>query len=225
MAKILFVEDDADYAAIYKTIFESAGHSVEVLGDGVSALKRVSQERFSLIIIDLVLPLMDGHELCSELRKRDECPPLLILTDRVDEKSVILGLHGADEYVRKLSPNSELLLRIQKLLNRADDVAPEQVIYKFDNFEVDNYRREVRRNGKPIHLTGLEFRILLTFVKTPERCWERGALIDSVWKEIRTDRVVDYHVMNLRKSIGQKYIEAIPGGGYRFSGKVVRKAF
>jgi DNA-binding response OmpR family regulator len=224
MANILFVEDDADFAAPHKTLIESAGHKVEIVGDGVSALKRAQKERFSLMIIDVGLPLMNGHDLCRELRKRgDDCPPILILSDREDERSVIQGLGCADEYVRKSCPTSELLLRIRRLLDRANDVEPKRVIYVFDNFEIDHYRREVRRNGKPIHLTQLEFKILLAFVETTGKCWLRDDLIDYVWKEIKTDRVVDQHILHLRKKIGQKYFCTVPGGGYRFDANVTLK--
>jgi DNA-binding response OmpR family regulator len=224
MAHILFVEDDNDFAVPHKTLIQSLGHTVEIVGDGESALKRAQKERFSLMIIDVGLPQMNGHELCRELRKTKNCPPIVILTHREDERTIIEGLGCADEYVRKSSPNAELLLRIKRLLDRANDVEPKRVIYVFDNFELDHYRREVRRNGKPIHLTPLEFKMLLAFVEAPGKCWSRDQLLDHVWnEESKYDRVVDGQILNLREKIGKKYISTLPGLGYRFDGDVTLK--
>jgi DNA-binding response OmpR family regulator len=221
MARILFVEDDRAFAAPHKTLIESAGHEVEIEGDGKSALRRAQAERFSLVIIDIGLPGMNGHELCLELRKRENCPLILILSALEDERNVVQSLGCADEYVRKSSSGAELLIRITKLLNRANDVEPKPVIYAFDNFAVDHYRREVRRNGKPIHVTPSEFKILLAFVQSPGKCWERNDLLNQAEKENVTDRVIDNHILNLRKKIGTGYIVA-EQGGYRFVAKVTK---
>lgn len=226
MTKILFVEDDKDFAAPHKTLIEVAGHSVEIVGDGESALRRVRKDPFSLIIIDINLPGMNGHQLCQELRKLNDCPPILILSGLEDERNVLQSLGCADEYVRKSSSSSELLLRIKNLLSRVDDVEKRPVIYVFDNFEVDLDRLQVRKNGKPIDLTKSEFKILLAFVETPEKCWSRSELMDRVEKGFVQERVVDQHIFNLRKHFKEEkqYITTVQGSGYRFTAKVTTKA-
>ncbi len=221
MTKILIVEDDSDIALPLQDDLTLEGYEVEVVGDGETALRRLDEASFDLLLLDVMLPGVDGFDVCRQLRHSGSKVPIILLTAKVQEAEVVMGLEqGADDYVTKPFRPRELRARIKAVLRRTDD-APRQV--RFGDMEVDFERFELRRAGEPVALTPIEFKLLSTFVRNPGRVLSRQQLLDHVWGPTTyvTERVVDTHVGNLRKKIEPRpkqprYVISVLGAGYRF---------
>lgn len=221
MTKILIVEDDSDIALPLQDDLTLEGYEVEVVGDGETALRRLDEASFDLLLLDVMLPGVDGFDVCRQLRHSGSKVPIILLTAKVQEAEVVMGLEqGADDYVTKPFRPRELRARIKAVLRRTDD-APRQV--RFGDMEVDFERFELRRAGEPVALTPIEFKLLSTFVRNPGRVLSRQRLLDHVWGPTTyvTERVVDTHVGNLRKKIEPRpkqprYVISVLGAGYRF---------
>jgi len=226
MAKILVVEDEPAIALGLKNDLKLEGYSVEVAGDGETALRRAGREAFDLILLDLMLPRKDGLAVCRELRHAGIRTPIIMLTAKAQEAEKVLGLElGADDYVTKPFSPLELRARVKAILRRASGEAPE--VYRFGDIEVDFTRAEVRRagGGGAVDMTPLEFKLLSTFIRRRGRLLTRERLLDEVWRpdSSPTDRVIDNHIMNLRRKIEPapnepRYIVSVRGLGYRFDG-------
>ena len=224
MAKILVVEDEPAIALGLKNDLKLEGYSVEVAGDGETALRRAGREAFDLILLDLMLPRKDGLAVCRELRHAGIRTPIIMLTAKAQEAEKVLGLElGADDYVTKPFSPLELRARVKAILRRASGEAPE--VYRFGDIEVDFTRAEVRRAGAAVDMTPLEFKLLSTFIRRRGRLLTRERLLDEVWRpdSSPTDRVIDNHIMNLRRKIEptpneSRYIVSVRGLGYRFDG-------
>jgi DNA-binding response OmpR family regulator len=224
MAKILIVEDDKDIALGLDDDLTNHGFQVETVGDGEKALSLCKEGKWDLIILDIMLPRKDGFAICQELRRVGIKTPIIMLTAKTHEAEKIFGLElGADDYITKPFSPRELRARIHAVLRRVPEKSLE--IYKFGEYEVDFGRTEVRRKGKPIFLTALEFRLLTAFIHGRGRVLSRDQLIDAAWgpATIVTERVVDTHILNLRKKIEPMpdkpcYICSVRGMGYRFEG-------
>jgi DNA-binding response OmpR family regulator len=224
MAKILVVEDEPAIALGLKNDLKLEGYSVEVAGDGETALRRAGREAFDLILLDLMLPRKDGLAVCRELRHAGIRTPIIMLTAKTQEAEKVLGLElGADDYVTKPFSPLELRARVKAILRRASEEAPE--VYRFGDMEVNFTRAEVRRAGAAVDMTPLEFKLLSTFIRRRGRLLTRERLLDEVWRPDSnpTDRVIDNHIMNLRRKIEpapneSRYIVSVRGLGYRFDG-------
>ena len=224
MARILAVEDEASIAIALKDDLELEGYQVEVVGNGEKALERGRQEKFDLIILDVMLPGKDGFEVCRGLRRGGVRTPILMLTARGQDVDKALGLDlGADDYVTKPFSPLELRARIKALLRRAEGEHIE--VYRFGECEVDFTRFELRCGGSEVGLTPIEFKLLATFIRHRGRVLDREKLLDLVWGPgtAITDRVVDTHIANLRKKIEPqpsepRYLAGVRGAGYRFDG-------
>jgi DNA-binding response OmpR family regulator len=224
MARILIVEDDPDIALGLEDDLKRQGYQVEIVDNGESAIRRAGGEAWDLILLDVMLPRVDGFEVCRELRRSRVKTPIILLTAKVQEAEKVMGLElGADDYVTKPFSPRELRARIKAVLRRFGDES--QGIYRFGGVEVDFDRAEVRRNGVPIELTALEFRVLKVFVERRGRVLTRDQLIGAAWENGTnvSDRVVDTHVLNLRKKIEQapgqpQFLHGVRGIGYRFDG-------
>ena len=224
MAKILIVEDDRDIALGLEEDLSRHGFQVETVDDGEKAVRRSRECNWDLIILDLMLPKKDGFEVCQELRHEGIKTPIIMLTAKTHEAEKIFGLElGADDYITKPFSPRELRARIHAVLRRVSGEPLD--IYQFGDCEVDFDRGEVRRRGKPIDLSALEFRLLTAFVRRRGRILSRGQLIDAAWGPATfvTERVVDTHILNLRKKIEPvpekpRYIRSVRGMGYRFEG-------
>jgi DNA-binding response OmpR family regulator len=224
MKRILVVEDEPGIAFGLQLDLKSEGYDVVVESDGESALQRALKEAFDLILLDVMLPGKDGFEVCRELRRGGLKTPVIMLTAKAQEAEKVLGLEtGADDYVTKPFSPRELRARIRAALRRtAVDDLP---IYRFGDAEVDFGRCELRRAGKPVELTALEFKLLAAFVRSGGKVLSRDQLLDLVWGHgaFVTDRVVDNHVVTLRKKVEPKpseprHIVSVRGLGYRFDG-------
>jgi DNA-binding response OmpR family regulator len=224
MKRILVVEDEHSIAFGLQLDLKSEGYDVEIESDGESALQRARKEAFDLILLDVMLPRKDGFEVCRELRRGGSKTPVIMLTAKAQEAEKVLGLEiGADDYVTKPFSPRELRARVKAALRRtAEDDLP---IYRFGDAEVDFGRCELRRAGKPVELTALEFKLLTAFVRNGGKVLSRDRLLDLVWGHgtFVTDRVVDNHVVTLRKKVEPepsepRYIVSVRGMGYRFDG-------
>jgi DNA-binding response OmpR family regulator len=224
MKRILVVEDEPAIAFGLQLDLKSEGYDVEIESDGESALQRARKEAFDLILLDVMLPGKDGFEVCRELRRGGSKTPVIMLTAKTQEAEKVLGLEiGADDYVTKPFSPRELRARVKAALRRtAEDDLP---ICRFGDAEVDFGRCELRRAGKPVELTALEFKLLTAFVRNGGKVLSRARLLDLVWGHgtFVTDRVVDNHVVTLRKKVEPepsepRYIVSVRGMGYRFDG-------
>jgi len=224
MPRILVVEDEPDIALGLQDDLTRQGYDVETVGDGESAIRRGGGERWDLILLDVMLPKIDGFEVCRELRRFGVRTPIIILTAKVHEAEKVLGLElGADDYVTKPFSPRELRARVKAVLRRLDDGLAG--VERFGDVEVDFGRAEVRRKGVPIELTALEVRLLRVFVGHRGRVLTRAQLIDLAWERgvNVADRVVDTHILNLRRKIEAlpsepRFIRGVRGIGYRFDG-------
>ncbi len=224
MARILIVEDEPSIALGLEDDLTLEGYQVAVVGDGETALRRIDEQRFDLIVLDVMLPGKDGFDVCRTVRRNGLKTPIIMLTARAHEAEKVLGLEmGADDYITKPFSPMELRARIKAVLRRSESDAPE--VYRFGECEVDFHRFEVRRAGKPIGATTLEFKLLAAFVRNRGRVLSRDQLLDLVWgpETVITDRVVDTHITHLRKKIEPeparpRYLIGVRGVGYRFDG-------
>jgi DNA-binding response OmpR family regulator len=224
MARILIVEDERDIALVLKNDLAFEGYAVEAVHDGQSGLDRARTGAFDLILLDVMLPKKDGFAVCRELRAAGVHTPVLMLTARAQEADKILGLEwGADDYVTKPFSPLELRARVRAMLRRASPLP--SPVDRFGDVEVDHARAEVRRAGRILDLTPLEFKLLTTFLKRRGRVLTREQLLDDVWRPDSSpaDRVIDNHVMNLRRKIeadpqNPRFLLSVRGLGYRFDG-------
>jgi DNA-binding response OmpR family regulator len=222
MARILVVEDEPDIALGLQLDLRDEGHDVEVSGNGEDASRRAREPGWDLILLDVMLPQKDGFEVCRDLRRAKIRTPVLMLTAKAQEAEKVMGLDmGADDYVTKPFSPRELRARVRALLRRA---APEEdPVQRFGDCEVDFARAELRRGGTPIDLTALELKMVQTFLRHRGRVLTRAQVVDDVWGHdvFVTDRVVDTHVVKLRRKIeadpaAPRHIVSVRGIGYRF---------
>jgi DNA-binding response OmpR family regulator len=224
MVRVLVVEDEASLALGLEDDLKLEGYEVEVVRDGETASLRAREGSFDLIILDVMLPRKDGFEVCRELRRAGLRTPVILLTAKTQESDKVLGLElGADDYVTKPFSPRELRARVKAALRRAAGEMPE--IYRFGDVEVDFTRCELRRAGKAVEITPIEFKLLAAFIRHRGHTLSRDKLLDEVWGRgtFVTDRVVDTHITNLRKKIEPKPSEprllvSLRGMGYRFDG-------
>jgi len=224
MKRILVVEDDPGIAFGLRVDLKTEGYDVELESDGESALQRAAKETYDLILLDVMLPGKDGFEVCRELRRGGSKTPIILLTAKAQEAEKVMGLElGADDYVTKPFSPRELRARVKAALRRTGE--DESQAYRFGDLEVDFTRCELRRAGKPVELTALEFKLLAAFVRNRGRVLSREQLLDLVWGHdtFVTDRVVDNHVVTLRKKIEPepsqpRHVLSVRGMGYRFDG-------
>ena len=194
--------------------------------DGEEALERYSAEPIDLVILDLMLPRLDGLAVCRRLREERSAVPIIMLTARGDEGDKVLGLElGADDYITKPFSIREFMSRVRALLRRAQlppPGAPDEVI-EVDGLRIDTARRSVEIDGVQAQLTYLEFELLRTLATNPGRVFTRKALLDQLWggSEFRDPRTIDVHVRHLREKIERdpsepELIFTVRGAGYRF---------
>jgi DNA-binding response OmpR family regulator len=224
-ARILVAEDDPKQANLIRIYLEREGHAVHVVGDGRTALEQVRAHRPDLVVLDVMMPGMDGLNVCRVLRAEFDVP-ILLLTARATEEDVLVGLDvGADDYITKPYSPREFAARVRALLRRAGAVAANsQAVVTVGDLEIDGGRFEVRVAGRPVMLTAKEFGILEVLAKSPGWVFTRAQIIDKAFGFDRyvLERTVDAHVMNLRRKIETdpaepRYVQTVYGRGYRLS--------
>lgn len=223
MSRILIVEDEPDIVLCLEEDLQRQGHDTAVATDGHAGLELGKRGGWDLILLDVMLPKMDGFDVCSELRKAGVLIPIILLTARAQEAEKELGLDsGADDYVVKPFSLRELRARVRAQLRRRARHTPH--VSRFGECEVDFDRAELRRSGQLIEITPQELRLLGAFLQNRGRVLSRKQLIDAAWGHgiAVTDRVVDTHVFNLRKKIepessAPRFLVGIRGLGYRFN--------
>ena len=222
---ILVVEDDANTAALVRTYLEKEGFSTIHAADGLSGLQLAKEKKPIFVILDIMLPGLDGWELCRQLRMFSNVP-LLMLTAREEEIDRVKGLAiGADDYVIKPFSPRELVERVKAILRRARPAEePQRRKLVYGQLEMDVDKHRLKRDGRVIKLTTTEFRLLKTLMQSPGRVFTRNELLKSLYQhgEIVVDRVIDVHVGKLRQKLEDepaqpKYILTTRGFGYSFS--------
>jgi DNA-binding response OmpR family regulator len=224
-AAILVVEDEEAIAEAVRVRLESEGYSVRVAYDGPQALAAAADSRPDLVVLDLMLPGMDGLEVCREIQ-RESWVPVLMLTARTEEADKIAGLAvGADDYMTKPFSLRELAARVRAILRRMDRIRHMPAMDPLQRFDlvVDPGRRLVTREDQEVDLTPLEFQILLSLAESPGIVFSRDSLMDKIWgyRDYAGGRVVDSHVARIRRKLGDdaaepRYIRTVHGVGYAF---------
>lgn len=222
---ILIVEDDEDILGLLEYNVEAAGYRPITAADGASAVAKARQYTPDLILLDLMLPGMDGFEVCKELKKVPETAtiPIIILTARGEEVDRIVGLElGADDYVVKPFSPREVILRVKAIMRRSTAAEPTRQIWNLEGLAVDLDAHKVEVDEEEVQLTATEFKLLSELIRSQGRVQTRDQLLNSVWgyEFDGYARTVDTHVRRLRQKIGQysKFVETVRGVGYRFRG-------
>ncbi|MEK7156201.1 MAG: response regulator transcription factor [Patescibacteria group bacterium] len=221
--KILLVEDEQKLAEALAKGLAHEGYTADIIGDGKKALTRISLHRndYDLMILDLMLPSMDGLEICRQVREMNITIPILILTARAEtDTKVQLLLSGADDYLVKPFSFAELNARIQALLRRPNETLPETL--KVRDIELNPSQRKVMREGKEVPLTLKEYGLLEYFMRHPNQVVNREDLLNHLWdfNYVGFSNVVDVHVKNLRRKLssdGDDVLETVRGVGYRLA--------
>jgi DNA-binding response OmpR family regulator len=224
---ILLVDDEDSVQKLLAYPLEREGFRVLQAWDGEEALERFAEEQVDLVVLDIMLPKLDGLEVCKRLRAESEVP-IIMLTARDDELDKVVGLElGADDYITKPFSIREFRSRVRALLRRAAAprrvAADEDEVIATDGLRIDVARRSVRVRGEPVQLTYVEFELLRTLAANPGRVYSRRMLLESLWgdADYREPRTIDVHVRHLREKLEQdpaepEYILTVRGVGYRF---------
>jgi len=226
MDNILIVEDDKAILMGLKDDLEFEGYKVSIAFDGKQGLKQAMDQEFQLIVLDILLPKLNGFEVCKKLREANVNTPILMLTAaRTEEMDKVMGLElGADDYVTKPIGSRELVARVKAILRRTRQKEDTVEIYKFSDVSVDFKSHEVTKAGKKLHLTALEFKLLNFFIKHKGEVVTRDNILDETWDDaIVSPRTIDPHIVHLRQKLENdparpEYIVSIRGVGYKFNG-------
>lgn len=224
MKKILLIEDDPGVCSFVNRSLVEEGFEVSIAMDGEIGLKMARTTSYDIVLLDIMLPAINGLEVCRQLRTENYKSPIIMLTALGSTENVVIGLDtGADDYLVKPFKIIELVARIRTLLRRTEKFDTSTVnenILSFADLEVDNETKTVKRAGKEISLTSTEYRLLIMFMRNPKRVLSRKDMLDEVWGinfDIGTN-VVDVYVNYLRKKLDhhgeEKLIHTVIGMGY-----------
>lgn len=221
---VLIVDDDEKIAQLLKSYFEKESFVVFTAHDGLAALGAVQEHAPDIVVLDLMLPVLNGWEVCRRLRQESEVP-IIMLTARDEESDRLIGLEiGADDYVAKPFSPREVVARAKVILRRVTAIKSD--IIRYGLLEIDSIRHHVTYNGNPIDLTPTEFKILELLAQKPGQVFSRLQIVDAVqgYAFEGFERTIDAHVKNLRRKLGDnpkepRYIQTVYGIGYKFGGE------
>jgi DNA-binding response OmpR family regulator len=224
MKKILIVEDEKDMVTGLKFNLEARDYAVIVAYDGEEGYQKALNEQPDLVILDLMLPKLNGYEVCKRLKKEVPDLPIIMLTAKSQEAEIVTGLElGADDYITKPFSVLELLARIKALLRRIKSGSEIPEVHRFGNLEINFKKYEARKKGKPIKLSPREYELLKCFIEREGEIVSRDELLNQVWgyDSFPDTRTIDAHIAKLRSKIEDnpaepKLIVTIHGTGYKF---------
>lgn len=228
--RILIIEDDPDIADLLELNLRDADYKTDLAADGREGLDKALENEYLMVILDIMLPKLDGLEVCKRIREKTKTLPILMLTSKAEEFDKVLGLElGADDYLTKPFSLRELMARIKAILRRVDavkeEVSSEDELKEihFNNLDINLEKRKVVLDGNVIELTAKEFDLLVLFASHPGRAYSRQELLDVVWgyQFDGYDHTVNSHINRLRSKIEENpseptYIKTVWGVGYRF---------
>ncbi len=228
MKKILLIEDDPAIRRALLDDFRHEGYAVDYAVNGEDGLKMGQNLDYDIILLDLMLPGLDGLEICKELRKKDVGTPIIMVTAKSQDWDKVIGLElGADDYVTKPFSPFELRARVKAVLRRTSDDARKNTNQQLQSgsFVLNTLRHECTQEGEPLTLTQIEFNLMHLFLSRPGEVLKRDEILEFVWGEnvMVTTRTVDTHVGNLRRKIGDnpddpKWIMSVRNMGYKWIG-------
>ena len=216
MKHILIVEAEPDIQELLCAYLQDAGYGTAAAGDGVAALELFQSRPFDLVLLDLMLPKIDGFGVCELIRRQSQVP-ILMLTALDGEGEQLRGFRlNIDDYVTKPFSMPVLLEKIRVILRRSGGTVEDGPL-RYRDLSLDLDAREVRLEGRTLELTAREFELLHTFLSAPGRVFTREMLLSKLWGYdfFGDERVVDSHIKNLRRKLGRDYIETVRGVGYR----------
>ena len=231
MSKILIVDDEQDIVELVSYNLEKEGFKTVKAFDGEAALKMVKLQKPDLIILDLMLPKMNGLDVCRAIRRNPETLslPIIMLTAKTDEVDKIIGLeNGADDYITKPFSIKELIARVRSILRRLQDGEKKtgQEVFQYEGLTINYTSCLVKVSGKQVTLSPTELKLLFFFSRNPGRVYSRSQILDHVWGDdtFITDRAIDVHIGRLRSQIEKdlenpRYILTVRGFGYKFADK------
>ena len=217
MKRILVVEDEKDIQNIIKAFLENAGYKVETADDGLDGINIIQKNKFDLILLDIMMPKIDGFVVCEMIRKNSNVP-IIILTALTDEESQLKGFDKlADDYITKPFSMPIVLKHIEAILRRTDNSKERVGILKYKNMVLNTENYEVFVDNKKIPLTYREYEILKLFLENQGKVFTRDNILNSIWSYdyYGDDKIVNTHIKNIRKKLGYDYIETVRGVGYR----------
>jgi DNA-binding response OmpR family regulator len=230
--RVLVVEDDADIGRLVTLQLAELNCESRLIADGVTALAEAQAGHYDLVILDIMLPRMDGLQICRRLRDQAHYTPVLMLTAKSSEIDRVLGLElGADDYLTKPFSMLELAARVKGVFRRAEQAdaakkaaTPEAQLIEVDGLRIDLQRHEAQVNGQPVELTAKEFELLACFARSPGRVFTRAQLLDQVWGYSHSgyEHTVNSHINRLRNKIERDpanpdFIQTVWGVGYKFA--------
>lgn len=215
---ILVMEDEPSIRSILKEVLTDAGYAVTVAGDGAEGMERFARERYDLVLLDIMMPKLDGYGVCRAIREKDDTPIIMLTALDEEEAQVKAFALQADDYITKPFSVKLLLLRVEAVLRRtAGKETSPALCYR----EIRLYpgEREVRVGETPVALTRIEYELLRLFMEHPGRVFTRENLLNMVWgyAYMGDEKAVNIHIMNLRRKLGIDPIETIRGVGYRLA--------
>jgi DNA-binding response OmpR family regulator len=215
---VLVVEDEVDIANAIVDRLRTAGYTVEAVHDGEAGVQRCRQWQPDLVILDLMLPGVSGHEVCRQIQQ-DRRVPVLMLSALDEEADVLVGLRmGADDYLTKPFSPRELVARVEAVLRRVSHPgdAPEKLVQNHGPVSLDEATRRVERDGEEVHLTPTEFTLLAALLRASGAVLTRSELLSEVWRydDSSGSRTVDSHIRGLRRKLGDDVVRTVHGVGY-----------
>lgn len=222
MPKVLVVDDEQDILELIRHSLAKEGFEVHVAANGAQAIEQARKVKPEIIIMDVMMPVMDGMEACRQLKDNPDTKniPVIFLTARSEEFAELAGFEaGADDYIAKPVRNRVLLSRVKAILRRGNAIQhqePEK--YDFETIQIDRERFVVEYNGKALQLPRKEFELLAFLASRPGRGFSRDEILENVWgnEVLVVDRTIDVHVRKIREKLDDKFIYTVKGVGYKF---------